>query len=287
MKKLKGFTLIELVIVIAILGILAGIAIPRFIDTTEAARGAKLLGDMRTIESMALVYAADHGGQYPKVSTQESGFKFEDGSDKFNDYFSGGYPLPPQGIISFQGSDGNTYRYDLSDRQYYYGYNSQKRDGVDFQFATCDGKSIYEFLTGKTGNNGKGPISVSSNNGISIDIANKLATNVSQSIADAINSDDIKNFGQGNIDSEAKGEGTRTAKINAYLQKNGFDLDKYGWSIRGTNTENYNLYIYPKLTKPGFIQATVYQVTNGNIGVGKTQTVEVIQKDNILKIPEI
>ena len=67
MKKLKGFTLIELVIVIAILGILAGITIPRFIDTTEAARGAKLLGDMRTIESMALVYAADHGGQYPKV----------------------------------------------------------------------------------------------------------------------------------------------------------------------------------------------------------------------------
>lgn len=258
MKKLKGFTLIELVIVIAILGILAGIAIPRFIDTTEAARGAKLLGDMRTIENMALVYAADHGGQYPKVSTTNSGFKFEPGSEKFNDYFSGGYPLPPQGIISFQGSDGNTYRYDLSDRQYYYGYNGQKRDGVDFQFATCDGKSIYEFLTGKTGNNGKGPISVSSNNGISIDIANKLATNVSQSIADAINSDDIKNFGQGNIDSEAKGEGTRTAKINAYLQKNGFDLDKYGWSIRGTNTGNYTLYVYPKLTKPGFIQATVY-----------------------------
>lgn len=103
---------------------------------------------------------------------------------------------------------------------------------------------------------------------------------------DAINSGNIHGFGQGNIDSEAK-EGTRTAIINAYLQKNGFDLDKYGWSIRGTNTENYNIYIYPKLTKPGFIQATVYQVTNGNIGAGKTQTVEVIQKDNILKIPEI
>ena len=62
-----------------------------------------------------------------------------------------------------------------------------------------------------------------------------------------INSGNINNFGQGNIDSEAKGEGTRTAIINAYLQKNGFDLNKYGWSIRGTNTGNYTLYVYPKL----------------------------------------
>ena len=284
MKKLKGFTLIELVIVIAILGILAGIAIPRFIDTTEAARGAKLLGDMRTIESMALVYATDHGGQYPKVSTTNSGFKFENGSEKFNDYFSGGYPLPPQGIISFQGSDGNTYRYDLSSRQYYYGYNGQKRDGVDFPFATCDGKSIYEFLTGQKGNNGGGPISVGSNNGINIDVANGLAGNVINGVEALI--DAKEGFGGGNIDSEAK-EGTRTSIINAYLKNNGFDLDKYGWSIRGTDTGNYTLYVYPKLTKPGFIQATVYQVTNGNIGAGKTQTVEVIQKDNILKIPEI
>lgn len=284
MKKLKGFTLIELVIVIAILGILAGIAIPRFIDTTEAARGAKLLGDMRTIESMALVYATDHGGQYPKVLTDNSGFKFEPGSEKFNDYFSGGYPLPPQGIISFQGSDGNTYRYDLSNRQYYYGYNGQKRDGVDFPFATCDGKSIYEFLTGQKGNNGGGPIFVGSNNGINIDVANGLAGDVANGAKDLI--DAKEGFGGGNLDSEAQ-TGKRTAIINAYLKKNGFDLDKYGWSIRGTDTGNYTLYVYPKLTKPGFIQATVYQVTDGNIGTGKTQTVEVIQKDNILKIPEI
>lgn len=49
-------------------------------------------------------------------------------------------------------------------------------------------------------------------------------------------------------------------------------INTAGQLIRGTNTGNYTPYVHPKLTKPGFIQAKVYQVTNGNIGVGKTQT---------------
>ena len=39
----------ELVVVIAIIGILAGMAIPRFLDATASARGAKVVADMRTI----------------------------------------------------------------------------------------------------------------------------------------------------------------------------------------------------------------------------------------------
>lgn len=61
MKGKKGFTLIELVVVIAILGILAGIAIPRFLDATATARGAKILADMRTIDSAAVIYNAKTG----------------------------------------------------------------------------------------------------------------------------------------------------------------------------------------------------------------------------------
>ena len=57
-KNKKGFTLVELVVVIAILGILAGIAIPRFMDATATARGAKIVADLRTIDSAIMMYQA-------------------------------------------------------------------------------------------------------------------------------------------------------------------------------------------------------------------------------------
>ncbi|MGE4588547.1 MAG: competence type IV pilus major pilin ComGC [Acidaminococcaceae bacterium] len=68
-KNKKGFTLVELVVVIAILGILAGIAIPRFMDATASARGAKIVADMRTMESAATMYYMKKGS-YTDISIQ-------------------------------------------------------------------------------------------------------------------------------------------------------------------------------------------------------------------------
>ena len=63
-KKRKGFTLIELVVVIAILGLLAALAIPRFSDQRKNATKATVLADARSIYSeLEVKYAED--GKYP------------------------------------------------------------------------------------------------------------------------------------------------------------------------------------------------------------------------------
>lgn len=55
----KGFTLIELVVVIAILGILAAIAVPKFSQSAEAARGSKVLADLRTLDGAVAMAVAN------------------------------------------------------------------------------------------------------------------------------------------------------------------------------------------------------------------------------------
>ena len=47
----KGFTLIELIVVIAVLAILAGVAVPRFVNATQRARASAELADVGTIRA--------------------------------------------------------------------------------------------------------------------------------------------------------------------------------------------------------------------------------------------
>ena len=83
-KNQKGFTLVELVVVIAIIGILAGIAVPRFLDATASARGAKIVADMRTIQSAEMIYYAKNA-KYPTAQND------------FADLVQGNWPGVPTG----------------------------------------------------------------------------------------------------------------------------------------------------------------------------------------------
>ena len=123
-KSQKGFTLIELMIVVVIIGILAAIAIPNFIAMQDRAKEGSTKANMHTFQLAAEDYGVQNDGTYgadcatvaPLLPRGGANFKnpFQSTAAAYVDAGAWAVPLPTgsttAGITAYQDSSQQKYQ---------------------------------------------------------------------------------------------------------------------------------------------------------------------------------
>lgn len=71
-RKNTGFTLVEILIVVIILGILAAIVIPQFTEASNDARRSALVTDLQTVRAQLELYKVQHLEEYPDSNDMDN-----------------------------------------------------------------------------------------------------------------------------------------------------------------------------------------------------------------------
>lgn len=119
MKKLLGFTLIEILIAVAIIGILTAIGIVSYSSVNRRARDAKRTGDIEQIRSALEMYRSDNGFYPPVNPTFDFASHLTDDAVFVLNKYIPAIPTDPQGAT-------HNYYYEATDYDsistHYYGY---------------------------------------------------------------------------------------------------------------------------------------------------------------------
>ncbi len=144
-KSPQGFTLIELMIVVAIIGILSAIALPRFAQMLEKSREGQTRGNLNSIHSAAAIYYGDERGVWPTTLSTFSTYAFSQYLDnvdavKVTGAFVAGAISPAGSLVTMttQASapigSATGWLYDSTNGEFYVNSTVQDSKGIPYSF---------------------------------------------------------------------------------------------------------------------------------------------------------